>query len=697
MRLKKLSMWGFASFLAMGMAACSNETIEEPDQTPAGDRTVYIPISVNSFGNGQTRGGTLGDAGDTYDPSDDPFYSQGTEAENKVNSIYLVFYDSNRERVATTESLLDNNSFTKNDQTNDPNVNKIYQGIVQVDLTEGRGTPTYVLAFINPSTLSEFGGDKFKTLGDVEQMQRNSLISSGQFPMSNSVYYGYHPVTGNENARIMATPIPNDKIFPSLSAAQAALGADQTGAEKYIDIYVERYAGKVNFSIEEKGIENIDMTDIEGNKVTLKFVPEAWAVNAVEKNSFVTKNFFGADENGQFDFSQPATFEKLDMMFGGAGTKPYTAWKWNSEEQHRSYWGQSPGYYAAQYPRSADDIMDKAGWSAGKHEGYADAYPLNYYSYKEITDAAKKEGNATQLDAIARPFSGNTTTAIYAREGTVSGESLKKAYDDPTASPLSAIASVVLVGSYQVQKGGEGAFAPFEGTFYVTGNKQNGYKFYNKDQVLNYFVNSTLNMAKNADGDPFFDYKLSDEIKDAKFLDDNFKRYFTICHPSADVRGNLVMDSRYVTVQLNKDAIGNVFAKVGDVYMEVTEDNINTINQSIMSGAGTAYGFDGGKAYFSVPIQHLGFYSDKNENRDASGKLISPIASEFNWEKTKSGEFGIVRNHVYTIQATKISGLGNGIPYVDDPIVPPTEPEYYIGARINILNWAIVPTQTVEW
>lgn len=685
MRIKKLSMWGLSSMMLLGMAACSNDVIDEPDQNLGDAPTVFIPISVCSFGDAGTKAGDLGDYGaGGYDPTQDPNYSDGTPEENEVRTVYLVFYDSNRDRVAYTESILSN--LTPDTQVEDPNINKLYSGIVQVDLTEGRGTPTYVLAFINPSTTSVFKSEDFESLGKVERLQRNSLISNGQFPMSNSVYYGNHPVTGNANARIMATPIPNNRIFTSKAAAEAAISSPENTGENtaYVDIFVERYAGKVNFSYTQDAISELKMTDLDGQPVTLKFVPEVWAVNATEKNSFVTKNFFAADGEGTFDFTQPSTFETLNATLGGTGTR--MAWKWNSEESHRSYWGQSPGYYEARYPRVADDIMDAEGWTPGKHDGYEGSYPLNYYSYDELT-----KGASDNLDAIARKFSGETTTkAIYARENTVSGTSLKAAYDDPTASPKSAIASVVMVGRYQVDQGS--GLKDYTGTFYVTGNEQNGYKFYDKDQVLDFFINNTISLAKDGDGDPFFDYKPLDQVADAEFLDEEYKDYFNIEHPSAVVRGNLVMDSRYVTVQLNEKAIGNVWAKVGDVYMPVNEDNINTINQSIMSGAGTAYGFDGGKAYFNVPIQHLGFYSPQNAN-----KGISPLSSDFDWEKTKSGEFGIVRNHMYTIEATKISGLGNGIPNPNDPIVPPTEPEYYIGARINILNWAIVPTQKVEW
>lgn len=685
MKLKKVSILGFASMMMLGMASCSNDILEEPDQTLEAAETVYIPISVNSFANETRAGGQLGDYEGEYDPEDDPNFSAGDDGkhENDVKSVFLVFYDSNRERVAYTQSILSN--LEEGDASTDPNINKLYTGIVQVELTEGRGTPTYVLAFINPTSSRDFGGPSFKTLGDVERLQRDVLITEDQFAMSNSVYYAYHPVTQNPNARIMATPIANGQIFTSKAAAQAAISDPENGDKAYVDIFVERYAGKVNFSYVKDGLENLKMKDFNGETYELEFVPEVWAVNATEKYSFVTKNFFTDGGDGTFDFDQPATFVAMNETLGGTGET--MAWKWNSSENHRSYWGQSPGYYEGRYPRVSDDIMDAEGWQKGKHEGYEGSYPLNYYSYEELI-----KGATGRLDAIARSFNSATTTdAIYARENTVSGTSLKNAYDDPTASPKSAIASVVMVGRYQVKKG-NGQMEDYVGKFYVTGNEANGYVFYNEEQILNFFVNNTLSLAKDEQGTPFFDYQVASDVNKAKFNDTEFKKYFTVEHPSAAVRGNLVMDSRYVTVQLNKEAVGKIWAKVGDVYMEVTDDNLNTINQSIMSGAGTAYGFDGGKAYFNVPIQHLGFYSKNNEN-----KGISPLSSDFNWEKTKSGEFGIVRNHYYTIQATKITGLGNGIPDPDAPIVPPTEPEYYIGARINILNWAIVPTQKVEW
>lgn len=111
----------------------------------------------------------------------------------------------------------------------------------------------------------------------------------------------------------------------------------------------------------------------------------------------------------------------------------------------------------------------------------------------------------------------------------------------------------------------------------------------------------------------------------------------------------------------------------------------------MLYAAGTVQGFKGGKAYFTIPIKHLGFYrtDNKNKGKNANDK-------DFDWTAVQSGDFGLVRNHIYSIIVDNINGLGNGIPDPTVPIVPPTDPEeYFIGARVIVLNWAVVPAQHV--
>ena len=75
----------------------------------------------------------------------------------------------------------------------------------------------------------------------------------------------------------------------------------------------------------------------------------------------------------------------------------------------------------------------------------------------------------------------------------------------------------------------------------------------------------------------------------------------------------------------------------------------------------------GGKAYYYVPIKHLG----------NTGELA---------------EYGIVRNHYYKITLTGIKGFGTPV-YNPDQVVKPVVPTYedtYLAARVQVLQWRVV-------
>ena len=77
-----------------------------------------------------------------------------------------------------------------------------------------------------------------------------------------------------------------------------------------------------------------------------------------------------------------------------------------------------------------------------------------------------------------------------------------------------------------------------------------------------------------------------------------------------------------------------------------------------------------GYVYYYTPIKHLG----------TTGK---------------TGEYGVVRNHVYKVSITDINGFGTPIYDPDKDIIPthPTDEETYIAARINVLSWRVVSSE----
>lgn len=662
--MKKSLFFGMAALVAAGLTSCSNDQMmPEPSKPLDHDQSFFVNIDINST-DALTRAGDTPGALADYDPTQEPNFDRGTAAENQVKTIFLIFYDEDGNRVSTTQVLKNNLDSIGG---RNPSEHSLYKGVVQIDVKHGSKKPTSVMCFINPISGQNFDiNPEFETLDRLEHTTRPRIIADdNSFAMSKSMYYRQN---GNKYEKVVATPIEQGQLFDKLSEAQDALAKDNdNNSPSMVDIYVERYAVKVNFDLANNASKVID---VDGQK--LKFVPEYWAVNAYESNTYVTKSFYTND------FQTSLTYDYLNDIF--KSSKTGKSWFWNSPSHHRCYWAQSPAYYEANYPRVADDILDQSELYA------AGGYALGYYSYNEMKNNA--DGS---LSAKARNLQkdGDRNAAIYARENTVSGDALIAAYENPLASPKAAMASVVLVGHYEVE--GLGKLDDDE-IFYVMGNAVNGYSYFREDDMLTYFVNTTLHFATNKSGTgSFFKYG----VGGGEWTNKDYKKYFKIQHPDRFARNGLVIDSRFVTIQLDEKEITEntpLYAMLDGEWTQVTPDNIIDVNQQLLLQAGTAQGFLGGKAYYTIPIQHLGFYRDDNPNEG-----ISANSKEFDWTGVKSGDFGLVRNHVYTIAVDKIEGLGNGIPDPEHPIVPPTDPnEYYIGARIVVLNWAVVPQQNVS-
>lgn len=656
MKLKKISIFGFAAAMLLGLGSCSNDPIPNTiDRVLDNDESFFANIQICSNSEGSRA---------AYDGTDDPDFEVGTDDENKINSIYLIFYDADGDRVSTTQVRKDNNDY-KDEPYGSGNV--IYKGIVQIDVKHGSKLPAYVMCFVNPITSVNFDiNPDFATLKSLKATTRPRIIDdNGNFAMSKSVYWGLDRVSGEDNQIIVATPLfaEDAASFASGNANYQLFdtyeGAANADPSSTVNIYVERYAAKVALTIGENAENStVRLT----SEYTLDFTPEYWAVNAYESETYVCKSFLsGAGVDLTYD----------EMVTALKGTSNQV-WKWNNASLHRCYWAQSPAYYEQAYPRVADDLIETP----------ENNYALGYYSY----DWMEKNAGTNLIDK-ARRIVGKETSYIYARENTVSGAALAAAALDPNASPKAAVASAVIVGKYELKNNGQKVSTDM---FYVMGNSTNGYTVFEKtSDMRDYFVRTTVKFATNEAGEEFFDYNTGR----FKVGYNGYQKYFTVCHPYATSRENLVIDSRFVTIQLNETAKNvGLHAYLNGKYVEVDDDNFEEINKQMFYAAGTTQGYNEGRVFYNIPIKHLGFYRDNNANENKTG-----TESNFDWTKCQSGDFGLVRNHSYSIVVNSIKGLGNGIPDPNDPIVPPTDPEeYFIGARIIVLNWAIVPTQNVD-
>ena len=125
------------------------------------------------------------------------------------------------------------------------------------------------------------------------------------------------------------------------------------------------------------------------------------------------------------------------------------------------------------------------------------------------------------------------------------------------------------------------------------------------------------------------------------------------------------MKNYQVTPILAADLTGTkqYYTKASDgSYTPVTKDDVNTA-----IGENKAEIRTKGKAYYYVPIKHLG----------TTGNL---------------GEYGVVRNHFYKINLTGLTGFGTPV-YNPELVIDPTVPTYedtYLAARVQVLQWRVV-------
>ena len=433
-----------------GMTSCSNDdvVVEQPKVLEE-DQSFYANIAICSTDAMTRADSNDGNANDTaddtpkyddgtiYDNTKDPKFDRGTDVENDIKSIFLIFYDADGKRVSTTQVRKDNEAGGTYDTTSPtPSAGDvIYSGVVQIDVKHGSQMPAYVMCFVNPITSSNFDiNPDFETLESLQATTRPRIIDDNNvFAMSKSVYWGYDPVEDEENQKIVATPLfskesagyagGSNNVYQIFNTYEEAANA---GGESIVNIYVERYAAKVSLKIESDATTK-DIT-LTSSDYTLKFTPEFWAVNAYESNTYVCKSFNASDGSG-------LSFAQLQEALAGYSNDLTNLWHWNSETLHRCYWAQTPAYYSGEYPRVADDIKDNG----------AGEYALGYYSYQDMV----KNANGS-LIAKARGITLGQDSAIYARENTVSGNALKTAANNPEASAKAAIASAVIVGNYEL-------------------------------------------------------------------------------------------------------------------------------------------------------------------------------------------------------------------------------------------------------
>lgn len=650
--MNKKLIYGAFAFAALGFASCSSD---EPVNGGVAQKDEVRYLRVNLMNPKATRAAE---------------FDEGTAAENFVedNQIVMYFYDAAGNFITKTNPS--DVSFVKNEGNPAPNVGEIGTSIVAVTISKSQNLPAYVMCYLNPVEAGAGGEGHMTSLRTVQRPSYHN--GNDHFAMNNACYYGSDPISGGSNVFISSTPIAEGALFNSYEDAANAL--EEEDATKIVNIYVERYAAKVNFSINE-GITNT----VSGNTVlpdntvrpyTLTYTPESWAINAASPTMFAIKNFANTE------YTAPIPTRQAVQTYLGNWTT------WNDASNNRSYWACSPSFFATSFPQVSDNIVDMQTVEGATGAGVVNGdYALRYFSYNQIA------GIDNTLDYFHQSNGFTADDVLYTLENTMG----KDAY--ASLNPKAAAPSVLMVGNYTVNYNGQAI--PAGTDFYIFGQDELFFKnkvagiddplmideFISRQQVL---------YLKNGDN-----YVLLTEAN----APEGFLDLLTVEHPSADVRGDNLVPQRYVALQLTGiDGYDQVYFKANgnNTPIKITSENINNVNVLLWQQIGVAECFTKGKAFFSIPIWHLGM-TENTVDRPFIPNTDGTLSTKIDWKKLRIGDMGLVRNHSYKLDVTKMTGRGTGIENLDYPIVPQMdEDEYNIAYRINVLNWRIVPTQNVE-
>lgn len=137
--------------------------------------------------------------------------------------------------------------------------------------------------------------------------------------------------------------------------------------------------------------------------------------------------------------------------------------------------------------------------------------------------------------------------------------------------------------------------------------------------------------------------------------------------------------SCYAQLKTEFGTDNKIYEFTGVTPAEVT-DGVSKVNTYLSTKANSLYArkYTDGKSYYFVEIEHVAA---------GSGETATPAIN------------GIVRNHIYDLTLNSIAGPGIPVFNPDDKNIP-QEPEdenlYFLGARVNVLDWRIV-SQGVEF
>ena len=620
--------------------------------------------------------------------ADDDGFAFGTAEEAAVQNIRFIFYRNGSKVAISATDNFTLSGYTVGHvtgNTNDPespfawtdgtaggSIEKIAQA--KVILRSNGARPNEVLVFMNMDATDFTPIAEKNTLAEALE-ETNNIAATGTkhhnefyttinvngtdkdfFVMSNSAFFE----GGTTEKR--AYDIPSNAIKNS---PQEAVGSDA------ITLYVERLAAKVevNLSAIKDGVTFPTTGDgalvtSTGEKITVTPLAEdSWSLNAVQRKTYWTKNI---------GYNVTA----LGLTNG----------------EHRTYWAVDPNYNVMS--SDYDHIFPN---SAYQHNNIMTAWELYYYNTNEILSHSDKKIVGDPIDEASTAA---LTSVSLADKGT---DFTKPAKPADYYEKQYALENTVGTEVANYRRTATHVIVLAQATVGDTKKQVDLYRYNNniyeeaewKEAILTH-VKATCDFYTSTNGIVFTPISVNDfEIKKAvekELAAGENVRIIKCDRDNSDGRVSLFLTSAALgktwyyniapipTAKIDSGTGVVTFADATEAatyVKEITESfedasgtlpNLNNKLADAVSGiieATNAYST--GLLYYCAPIEHLVAKSGTDP---------------------KVGNYGVVRNHWYSITVSDIKGLGTGIYDCGEPIVPGDKtPDYYLAAKININAW----------
>lgn len=645
---------------ALALTACSSEEVI-PDQKPlpGEGEPRYMSVSIRNANPG------------TRAEGDGKDFEAGFSSENDVKNIRFYFFDADGKAAPVKyegQNYYDCIAKDKNDPEEDPgqitpgnpgsdmpNVEKILNAVIVINskTNEGdRNSIKQMVAVVNYTNLGTANRDLDDLMSIIssEENMRVGMFTDEGFVMTSSSFY--------DEEYGCAVEIKDTDIKST----------EELAKQNPVDVYVERVVAKVRVKTNWTNTKMDAPVTVTMDGKSYQAIPLSSNINGNTTPIYTTNNgterVYVIFKNWNLWWTAEQTY-----LFKNVGNWDLK-WNWNDPAYHRSYWAKNPANTKlSRYPHTHADkeiitssVTDKAyednyqAYSAYCLENAADdpnndGFKLDYNPAKETSNRTLVYLSAvlvTVKDGIATPLS----LAEWA--------GYKYTEESVIAAMFQPNQNVVYFRSDEPIKSSSGSTENPDGSTMTEGTAT--YKM----------IPLTIDNVKLVSG--LGSGNANEEIE-------NSERYLSYVNVNTE---GLFDAKDGIVVQKDK-----LYKKEGDkfvAYEGEIEDVIDEVN-NLLESIGGAKVWRDGNTYYYHDLHHL-----------------APNSEDYN---TK-GRYGVVRNHIYEVEINSVFGLGTPVltpidgednEFWED--ITPQQPKpdaYYLGARINILSWRVVPNNVkLEW